>query len=44
VREKLATVPGIALIGPELVGRPGVADWDPLRIVIDIRRTGCTGC
>ena len=26
----------------ELVGRPGVAGWDPLRIVIDVRGTGCT--
>jgi lysine decarboxylase len=43
VREKLATVPGIALIGPELVGRPGVASWDPLRIVLDVRATGRSG-
>ena len=26
-----------------MVGRPGIAGWDPLRIVIDIRGTGCTG-
>ena len=43
VRAKLETVPGIALIGPELVGRPGVAGWDPLRIVLDVRATGCSG-
>ncbi|MDX6641969.1 MAG: arginine decarboxylase [Solirubrobacteraceae bacterium] len=43
VRDKLATVPGIALIGPELVGQPGVADWDPLRIVLDVRATGRSG-
>jgi arginine decarboxylase len=42
-REKLATVPGVAVLGPELVGRPGVVDWDPLRIVLDVRGTGCTG-
>ena len=42
-REKLASVPGIALAGEEFVGRPGVADWDPLRIVLDVRGTGCTG-
>ena len=24
-------------------GRPGVAGWDPLRIVLDVRGTGCTG-
>jgi lysine decarboxylase len=43
VREKLGEVPGIALIGPELVGRPGVAGWDPLRIVLDVRATGRSG-
>src|SRR3954471_8848468 len=42
-REKLATVPGLALIGNELVGRPGVAGWDPLRIVLDVRATGRSG-
>jgi arginine decarboxylase len=26
-----------------MVGRPGVAGWDPLRIVIDVRGTGCSG-
>ena len=31
------------MIGEEFVGRPGVAGWDPLRIVIDVRGTGCTG-
>ncbi|HEV3000058.1 MAG TPA: amino acid decarboxylase [Solirubrobacteraceae bacterium] len=42
-REKLATVPGIALLGEECVGRPGVTDWDPMKIVLDVRGTGCTG-
>ena len=27
------------MIGEEFVGRPGVAGWDPLRIVIDVRGT-----
>ena len=31
------------MIGDEFVGRPGVAGWDPMRIVIDVRGTGCTG-
>jgi arginine decarboxylase len=26
-----------------MVGRPGIAGWDPLRIVIDVRDTGSTG-
>jgi len=41
--EKLATVPGIRVVGGDLVGTPGVVDWDPLRIVLDVRGTGCTG-
>jgi lysine decarboxylase len=43
VREAVALVPGVAVVGGELVGRPGVAAWDPLRVVIDVRGTGCTG-
>ncbi|MCW2998774.1 MAG: amino acid decarboxylase [Solirubrobacterales bacterium] len=42
-RAKLATTPGLVVMGPELVGRPGVADWDPLRIVLDVRGTGRSG-
>ncbi len=42
-REKLATVPGLKLVGPEQVGRPGVVDWDPLRIVLDVTGLGRTG-
>jgi lysine decarboxylase len=42
-REAIASVEGAAVIGDEFVGRPGVAGWDPLRIVIDVRGTGCTG-
>lgn len=42
-RASVAAVAGCALIGAELVGRPGVAAWDPLRLVIDVRGTGVTG-
>ncbi len=42
-REAIGAVPGVDVIGEEFVGRPGVAGWDPLRIVIDIRGTGATG-
>ena len=42
-REAIGVIPGIELVGPELVGRPGIAGWDPLRIVIDVRGTGRTG-
>jgi lysine decarboxylase len=43
VREEIALVPGVAVVGADMVGHPGVAAWDPLRIVIDVRGTGCTG-
>ena len=42
-REKLGSIAGLAVVGPELVGRPGVAGWDPLRLVLDVRGTGRTG-
>jgi arginine decarboxylase len=43
VRELLARTPDVAVVGPELVGRPGVAGWDPLRLVLDVRATGRSG-
>jgi lysine decarboxylase len=43
VREEIARVPGVAVVGGDMVGHPGVAAWDPLRVVIDVRGTGCTG-
>ena len=42
-RDQIATIDGVAVVGADMVGRPGVAGWDPLRIVVDVRSTGCTG-
>ncbi|HKG03065.1 MAG TPA: aminotransferase class I/II-fold pyridoxal phosphate-dependent enzyme, partial [Conexibacter sp.] len=42
-RAKLVEVPGIELVDHRFVGRPGVAGYDPLRIVLDVRGTGRTG-
>jgi arginine decarboxylase len=42
-RAKLKTVPGIAMVDGSLVGRMGVAGYDPLRMVLDVRGTGMTG-
>ena len=42
-RAKLETIDGIALVDASLVGQMGVAGYDPLRIVLDVRGTGCTG-
>jgi arginine decarboxylase len=42
-RAKLASIPGIELVDASLVGHSGVAAYDPMRIVIDVRGTGRTG-
>jgi arginine decarboxylase len=42
-REKLVTIAGLALVDSAFVGRPGVAGYDPLRLVVDVRDTGRTG-
>jgi lysine decarboxylase len=42
-RAKLETIEGIRLVDASLVGRSGIAGYDPMRIVIDVRGTGCTG-
>jgi arginine/lysine/ornithine decarboxylase len=42
-REKLETIEGIVLVNEALVGRMGIAGYDPLRIVLDVRGTGATG-
>jgi arginine decarboxylase len=42
-REAISAVPGCAVVDGNFVGRPGIAGWDPLRIVIDVRGTGCSG-
>jgi lysine decarboxylase len=42
-RVAIDAVEGCHVIGGGLVGRAGIAGWDPLRIVVDVRGTGCTG-
>jgi arginine decarboxylase len=42
-RAAIDAVPGCNVVNEGFVGRPGIAGWDPLRIVIDVRDTGCTG-
>jgi lysine decarboxylase len=43
LRAAIDRIPGCAVVGEGLVGRAGVAAWDPLRVVIDVRGTGRTG-
>ncbi|MDX6623474.1 MAG: arginine decarboxylase [Solirubrobacterales bacterium] len=42
-REAVAATPGLAVLDASLVGQPGIAGWDPLRLSIDVRGTGSTG-
>ena len=42
-REAIAAIAGLAVLDERMVGRAGVAGWDPLRISIDVRGTGSTG-
>ncbi|MCL2418368.1 MAG: aminotransferase class I/II-fold pyridoxal phosphate-dependent enzyme [Conexibacteraceae bacterium] len=42
-RAEIEEIPGCAIVGDQWLGRPGIAGWDPLRIVIDVRETGLTG-
>ncbi|MGV1047804.1 MAG: aminotransferase class I/II-fold pyridoxal phosphate-dependent enzyme [Solirubrobacterales bacterium] len=42
-REAIAAIAGLAVLDERMVGRPGIAGWDPLRLSIDVRATGSTG-
>jgi lysine decarboxylase len=42
-RAQIAQIPGLAVLDESMVGRPGIAGWDPLRLSIDVRGTGSTG-
>ena len=39
----IAEIPGLAVLDESMVGRAGIAGWDPLRPAIDVRGTGTTG-
>jgi lysine decarboxylase len=42
-RAAVRGIPGLEVLDERLVGRPGVHDWDPLRLSVDVRGTGSTG-
>ncbi|HEU4598880.1 MAG TPA: amino acid decarboxylase, partial [Solirubrobacterales bacterium] len=42
-REAIAEIPGLDVLDERMVGRPGVAGWDPLRLAIDARGTEASG-
>jgi arginine decarboxylase len=41
--EAVEAIPGLAVLDDSMVGRAGIAGWDPLRMAIDVRGTGATG-
>jgi lysine decarboxylase len=40
---QIDAISGCHVVGGALVGQPGVRGWDPLRMVVDVRGSGCTG-
>jgi lysine decarboxylase len=42
-RAAIEEIPGLAVLDDGMVGRAGIAGWDPLRLAIDVRGTGSTG-
>ena len=39
-RAQLASIAGVRVLGPELVGSPGVHGFDPLRLTVDLHDSG----
>lgn len=42
-REALQALPGLAVLDRTMAGRPGIHDFDPLRVTVDVRGLGCGG-
>jgi arginine decarboxylase len=42
-RKAIRRLPGLDVLDERIVGRPGVAGYDPLRLVVDVRGTGSSG-
>ena len=42
-RKEIRGIPGLDVLDQSIVGRAGVAGWDPLRLSIDVRNTGHSG-
>jgi arginine/lysine/ornithine decarboxylase len=43
MRGQIGEISGLDVLDERMVGRAGVAAWDPLRLAIDVRGTGSTG-
>jgi lysine decarboxylase len=42
-RQAIREMPGLDVLDERLAAQPGVHDYDPLRLVVDVRGTGATG-
>lgn len=42
-RNELSSVPGLRVVGSELVGKPGCYDWDPTKLTINVDGLGLSG-
>ena len=42
-REQIELIPGLSVLDQSMVGRAGIAGWDPMRLSIDVRGSGATG-
>ena len=42
-RKRINEIPGLACLGPELLGRPGVCGFDPTRLTVRVNGLGHTG-
>ena len=42
-RQKIREIPGLDVLDESIIGSPGVAGWDPLRLTVDVRGTHITG-
>jgi len=43
VRERLSRVPGLDVIDPSILGHDGVAEWDSLKLSVDVSGLGISG-
>jgi lysine decarboxylase len=42
-RQAIRQIPGLDVLDERIAGRPGVHDYDPLRLAVDVRGTGTSG-
>jgi lysine decarboxylase len=43
IRARIRSLPGLDVLDERLIGRPGVSGYDPLRVAVDVRRSGMSG-